>query len=97
VGTFCAHLQPLICALRARHQIALRTGEGVDDQTYDSGEHHEDHPHDGVVHAAASRQFGAWPERLAGKLRPGEEWPSAADTIKKDLWNATGKDEPFSS
>src|SRR4029079_12713205 len=96
-GHFALTCSRSFCALRARHQIALRTGEGVDDQTYDSGEHHEDHPHDGVVHAVASGQFGAWPERLPGKPRPGEEWPSAADTIKKELWNATCKDEPFSS
>jgi hypothetical protein len=55
MGTLCAHLQSLITALRTRNQVALWADQNVNDEADQAGQHDENHPEDGVVHAPIFR------------------------------------------
>ena len=36
----------------ARHEVALRADQDIDDESNDAGEHYEDHPENRIVHSA---------------------------------------------
>lgn len=36
----------------ARHEVALRPNQDIDDESNDAGEHYEDHPENRIVHSA---------------------------------------------
>jgi hypothetical protein len=52
MGTFGARLQSLVMAACTLDEIPLWPGEYVNDQTNDTGQHHQHHPQDRAVHAA---------------------------------------------
>ena len=55
--TLCTRLKTLVSAMGARDEHALRANQDVNDQSDNAGDHDEDHPEHGIVHAAIFRIF----------------------------------------